>query len=745
MRHFLWISICTIPLLCWSQESYVVNSINYSYKTLTSPTAISKNAISDVSIPIGFDFTFYDQKYDEVYSNINGYITFLELQGDSDFGGLSIPGNDIPNGFIAGNWSFLAPSQGSSITYQTMGEAPERVFIIAHENFSLSGNNLANSRFQIQLFEGLNTIEIHCENCTNSGSPQTQGIENQFGTEGITYPGRNRNVYNLWNEGVIFVPIRALPGLNEITLSWQNIFNKAGYTLQRSVDGNNYTTIATLSPSQTSFNDTALDSDTEYYYRLMIPRTEGTRQIDIVSGTTPNIPTGLSAAVNGAIEIELRWVDDSNTEDGYVIERSLPDEDGFEIIASIPANSESYVDKSLNSETTYDYRISTFNARGTSPVSKLASATTRARSLYFVDKDATGRNNGKSWTDAFTDLSAALKVIGDGADIWIADGTYKPGGIAPIETSSFEINVAGLRIYGGFNGTEEKLEDRKVEIYTTILSGDIGIIDDRSDNIDQIIYYSNSSNFLQVFDLTIEDADSDTAKGGGLQSVGKVRLENVTFKNNSASNGGALYAFEDTYLSGCIFKNNSAVGSSHGYGGAIYYNGTEHSKVWINNSEFTNNEAMLFGGAIATANRRSGLSTISMNDVYVSENEASYGGGIFFQDVNAFVSNTIISDNMASASDGFGGGGGLFIYHSTVTIDSATISGNHTAATGGGLYVERSSELKMNRVIIVNNLASTDGAGLCLEYVNDLSNDQVQIVNTVIADNEGMGACHEDM
>src|SRR5262249_31855014 len=47
-------------------------------------------------------------------------------------------------------------------------------------------------------------------------------------------------------------------------------------------------------------------------------------------------------------------------------------------------------------------------------------------SVWFVNDDAAGRNSGRSWADAYTDLQSALAAAVPGDEIWVAGGTYKP-------------------------------------------------------------------------------------------------------------------------------------------------------------------------------------------------------------------------------------------------------------------------------------------------------------------------------
>ena len=66
----------------------------------------------------------------------------------------------------------------------------------------------------------------------------------------------------------------------------------------------------------------------------------------------------------------------------------------------------------------------------------LASSYLSAQTIIYVDKDATGFNNGISWLSAYTSLETALdNNTVTGAHIWIAEGTYTPSS----KTSYFHI------------------------------------------------------------------------------------------------------------------------------------------------------------------------------------------------------------------------------------------------------------------------------------------------------------------
>jgi fibronectin type 3 domain-containing protein len=101
-----------------------------------------------------------------------------------------------------------------------------------------------------------------------------------------------------------------------------------------------------------------------------------------ISGTvvTPanlvSAPSALVAAANGSTsQISLSWVDNATNATGYTVQRSS-DGVNWTAIASLAANSTSYVDSGLAAGVTDYYRVQAFNATTTSAFSNQAAGTT---------------------------------------------------------------------------------------------------------------------------------------------------------------------------------------------------------------------------------------------------------------------------------------------------------------------------------------------------------------------------------
>jgi hypothetical protein len=100
----------------------------------------------------------------------------------------------------------------------------------------------------------------------------------------------------------------------------------------------------------------------------------------VVTPTTPAAPSNLT--VNGKkkkdeAKMELKWQDNSNNEQGFIIYRSR-DNSNWATVDSVSANTIIFIDSMLAYETKYYYRVSAYNSTGTSDFSNTESSTTLA-------------------------------------------------------------------------------------------------------------------------------------------------------------------------------------------------------------------------------------------------------------------------------------------------------------------------------------------------------------------------------
>ncbi len=210
-----------------------------------------------------------------------------------------------------------------------------------------------------------------------------------------------------------------------------------------------------------------------------------------------------------------------------------------------------------------------------------------AQNRYHVHPSAVGgAGNGASWADAFTSLHNALAIAGPGDSVWVAAGVYYPA-TGPARDSSFVLR-SGTRLFGGFAGTETDIAQRDWANNPTVLSGDIGIKPDSTDNAYTILYHENPDSGTVVDGLVFRHGIADNADG------------NLP-ADSPRKCGGAIYimaadgwAYPD--IRNCLFEHNYAFIA----GGAIYINGSGVGSVAprVLNCVFRLNTARLDGGAV---------------------------------------------------------------------------------------------------------------------------------------------------
>ena len=104
--------------------------------------------------------------------------------------------------------------------------------------------------------------------------------------------------------------------------------------------------------------------------------------VDSAATTTIAAPSNLTAALGGTRrlpKITLKWTDNSNNEDNFVVERSVDNGTTWKVLtSSLTANTSSYTDKSVVSGgKTYTYRIKATKGAHSSAYSNEASAATK--------------------------------------------------------------------------------------------------------------------------------------------------------------------------------------------------------------------------------------------------------------------------------------------------------------------------------------------------------------------------------
>ena len=242
--------------------------------------------------------------------------------------------------------------------------------------------------------------------------------------------------------------------------------------------------------------------------------------------------------------------------------------------------------------------------------------------FIYVDADATGANNGNSWSDAYTSLDLGLLAAIPGIEVWVAEGTYKPG-LTRGETFTLK---NGVGAYGGFQGGELLRSGRDPDAHQTILSGDIGTAGVATDNSYHVVSAPSGANHTVVLDgftVTAGNADGTEPadRGGGLYAPSGVTVLNVMFLSNWASDcGGGMFSSGPSWIYNSAFLGNTA-GSGGGLCGLC--------GLQIANSTFSGNTALdsgfgLGGGGIYLYRDSGPTVRTDVTNITVSGNHAAH-------------------------------------------------------------------------------------------------------------------------
>lgn len=156
--------------------------------------------------------------------------------------------------------------------------------------------------------------------------------------------------------------------------------------------------------------------------------------------------------------------------------------------------------------------------------------------------DAQGQGGGTAWNNATPYLHNAIKIAGNfnKTAILVKEGTYYGD-----TTAENAITMqSGVRLYGGFTGTEHSIAEANPMAHPTILSGQ---------GRRRVVYCDNFNKKTYLEGFQIKDGYAE--KGAGALIQNNMVMRNCSFHHNTATGlkGAAFYS-----TGGAIIINNTA-------------------------------------------------------------------------------------------------------------------------------------------------------------------------------------------
>lgn len=418
-------------------------------------------------------------------------------------------------------------------------------------------------------------------------------------------------------------------------------------------------------------------------------------------------------------------------------------------------------------------------------------------SPIYVDQQVSGNNTGQNWADAYIDLQDAIVEAQYGDTIWVAQGIYKP-----TTSNDRKINFSlknGVALIGGFQGDETTIDQRDVNSYETILTGDIGAIGDSLDNSYHVIYALgvDSTTLLDGFTITAGVANFEDPSfsstfllGGGILldtnddfPISNPVIQNCIFINNTAWRGGGLYIKSSEKhqaypsIKHCLFKRNSAqldgggvtkfgdkestpplsfIGCSFiqnragATGGGLFLSGS-YINAEVDSSSFKNNESQDLGGGIAFYLGLAEANVRIRNSMFIS-NKGSSGGaieitilGVDFQGLTEsafYLQNCLLENNQARNDKGGAIATSIVTATSFLTIENCTLKENWSFNRGGAIQLQSLStginNLTVHQSKFINNRSSSGvSGGIRAGASNEFFSGDIQVKNSLFIGNTG--------
>ena len=333
--------------------------------------------------------------------------------------------------------------------------------------------------------------------------------------------------------------------------------------------------------------------------------------------------------------------------------------------------------------------------------------------IYVNAAQSDDSGDGYSWATAKKYLQSGLALATESREVWVAQGVYYPDqgtGVTNNDpTASFEL-VDGLKLLGGFNGTETEADERRWYFYHTILSGDIDNNDLNNDsnyvaeNANMIVGTNahhvviadgtgsgniTASTWIDGFTITAGKTDNQSItdyKGGGILCDGSgvgnessPTISNCYIVGNDAGSGGGIMCQAEGGKSNPEIIYCGFIGNTAGYGGALVLDGTNSGEASPNiiNCTFTNNEGGQGAGALTIDGHQGTSSPGIINSILWGNTMSAFPSEVVYYNGTPSFSYSNIQGSGGSsgwgATYGLDGGNNIDVDPMFIQLDSLDI------------------------------------------------------------------------
>ena len=494
--------------------------------------------------------------------------------------------------------------------------------------------------------------------------------------------------------------------INKIRLTWEDTNEgEDGFIIEKRVNQGNWVYQDTITENEWTDENAEINQNIQYRVQVF----SGDNYTDFVlTDEIDNVfpgPTNLNCIAINVDQIELEWTDNSIGEDGFIIEQKENTGNFIEVGTTSQSN---FIVSNLSFDSDYIFRVKAFSGNNFSDYSNEFSI-----NIKQVISPANLQGN-VSLTEIET--------------YWSDNCIFETGFIIQRKKEGDEYQTIHIN-----NVNDTTYIDTSIELLTKYFYRVASVC---------VVYQSEWSNEIELFtgpeNAIIVDCDGggdyltiqegiDIADNGDLVIVKEgTYYENINFNGKNITVASLFFIVQDTsYISQTIIDGNHD-------GHVVEFSNGEDSTAVLSGFTITNGYASgnwpdNSGGGITCYF----YSSPSLENLTITDNSASEGGGIYCSSSSPSLTNVTITVNSASSV-----GGGIYCGSSSPSLANVTITGNTASSFGGGIYCLYYSP-SLTNVTITGNSAYRGGGIYC--YSSSLCLTNVTITGNTASYGYGGG------